>query len=272
MVLTEDIIKRAIYESINEVIDEDRVEQQDGTVEIDNFDNVRRMMSFNDNGDTLYFVEIIKRKKDNPNMIDSREFLKQYYFKSIDEFNDAEGTIKTLCKALGARAYIYLNARSSAEVDKYTKIYADRFRRHRGMAERFSNNPKAFAAGRSFDDPSRPLCFIDIDSDDDKDIDMALKIIRDSGIKPIFQYRSMNNGLHVVLPDKEAAKKLDFTPINGNLNGLSQFYKNNAKVSVEIDKPTLLYACLKPNGYGAQQARLQRAITRRDQSANRSKK
>jgi hypothetical protein len=75
----------------------------------------------------------------------------------------------------------------------------------------------------------------------------------------------MNNGLHIILPDKDAAKKLDFTPINGNLNGLSQFAKNNAKVSVEIDKPTLLYASLKPNGYDAQQARLQKFINQRNQ-------
>ena len=81
----------------------------------------------------------------------------------------------------------------------------------------------------------------------------------------------MNNGLHIILPDKDAAKKLDFSPINGNLNGLSQFYKNNAKVSLEIDKPTLLYASLKPNGYGAQQARLAKGLSMVNQNANKKK-
>ena len=265
------IIKKALNESIKKFIEEDRTELQTGEIEVDNFQNVREIMNFAKPGDTIYFVELIKRKKDNPSMTDSRQFIKQFYFQGEDEFNKAEQSIKTLCKQLGARAYIYLNARSKAMIDKWTKIYSDRFAKNRSMARHFGNNPMAFAAGRSFDAPDRPLCFIDIDSDDFKDISMAMKIIQDAGIKPLFAYRSMNNGLHIILPNKDDAKKLDFTPINGNLNGLSQFYKNNAKVSVEIDKPTLLYASLKPNGYGAQQARFQKAINMRNSNQKRKR-
>lgn len=266
IIIDESIIKKAVRQSINEMIEEDRIEQQDGTVEIDNFENVKQIMDFANPGDTIYFVELIKRKKDNPDMMDSRQFVKQFYFKNENEFNNAEEAIKNLCQQLNCRAYIYLNARSKAMIDKYTKIYSDRFAKNRKMARHFGNNPMAYAAGRSFDEPDRPLCFVDIDSDDFKDISLAMKIIQDAGIKPLFAYRSMNNGLHVILPNKDDAKKLDFTPINGNLNGLSQFYKNNAKVSVEIDKPTLLYASLKPNGYGAQAARFAKAVQRRDKA------
>lgn len=272
IIIDESIIRKAVRQAINEMMDEDRIEQEDGTVEIDNFENVRQIMNFANPGDTLYFVELIKRKKDNPDMLDSRQFVKQFYFKDENEFNNAEQSIKNLCQQLNARAYIYLNARSKAMVDKYTKIYSDRFAKNRKMARHFGNNPMAFAAGRSFDAPDRPLCFVDIDSDDFKDISMAMKIIQDAGIKPLFAYRSMNNGLHVILPNKDDAKKLDFTPINGNLNGLSQFYKNNAKVSVEIDKPTLLYASLKPNGYGAQAARFAKAIQRRDKAQQQNRR
>lgn len=266
LIIDESIIRKAVMQSINEMIEEDRIEQQDGTVEIDNFENVKQIMNFANPGDTIYFVELIKRKKDNPDMMDSRQFVKQFYFKNENEFNNAEEAIKNLCQQLNCRAYIYLNARSKAMIDKYTKIYSDRFAKNRKMARHFGNNPMAYAAGRSFDEPDRPLCFVDIDSDDFKDISLAMKIIQDAGIKPLFAYRSMNNGLHVILPNKDDAKKLDFTPINGNLNGLSQFYKNNAKVSVEIDKPTLLYASLKPNGYGAQAARFAKAVQRRDKA------
>ena len=268
MNLFENAIKNAVRFSINKFINEDRVENSDGTIEINNFQNVKDIMKFEKPGDSLYFVEIIKRKKDNQGMIDNRQFIKQFYFKDLNEFNAAEQSIKTLCQQLNARAYIYLNPRSKTMVDKYTKIYQDRFNKNRKLARHFGNNPMAYAAGRSFDAPDRPLCFIDIDSDDFKDISMAMKIIQDAGIKPLFAYRSLNNGLHIILPNKDDAKKLDFTPINGNLNGLSNFYKRNAKVSIEIDKPTLLYACLRPNGYDAQKARLQKAINRRDKRKN----
>lgn len=272
VIINEFTIKNALRYAINKMLNEERTEMEDGTVEVDNFQNVREIMNFTKPGDTLYFVELIKRKKDNPDMTVSREFIKQFYFLSEKEYNDAEPTIKTLCQQLKCRAYIYLNARSKAIVDKYTKIYTDRFAKNKKLAKRFGNNPMAFAAGRSFDAPDRPLCFIDIDSDDFKDISMAMKIIQDAGIKPLFAYRTMNNGLHVILPNKDDAKKLDFTPITGDLSGLSQFYKNNAKVSIEIDKPTLLYSSLIPNGYDEQIERLDAGIQQRDKQQQQQNK
>jgi hypothetical protein len=120
----------------------------------------------------------------------------------------------------------------------------------------------AIAAGRSYDDvlegPERSICFVDVDSDDQNDINATMQIRQQAGIKPLFAYRSLNNGIHIVLPDKDAAKKLDFTPLTGNLQGLGRRAKLNAKVSLEIDKSTLLYACLEPQGYAAQNARFAR--------------
>lgn len=259
--IDENVVRRIVRESINRLINEDRTEMNDGSVEIDNFENVKEILKFTKPDDTIYFCEIIKRDKDNPgqkSQFYAGQYLKQFYFKSLDEFEQAEGEIKNLCKKENARAYIYLNARSKAEIDKWTAINAQRFRKHPKMRQVFGNNPKAYAAGRSFDAPNRPLCFIDIDSDDFNDIKAAMKIIQDAGIKPLFAYRSLNNGLHIVLPDKEAAKKLDFSSITGDLTGLSKRAKMNAKVGVEIDKPTLLYACLKPQGYDAQNQRFAR--------------
>ena len=251
-------VTKEMAKLITEGLTEGRTVEDDGTVEVDNFDKIRSMLQFKGDGDTLYFVYIQRRKKDNPYMRESREFVKEYYFKNLKEFDASIDEIRNICKTHNARAYIYLNARSSKTVDKWTEINNGRFRRHHTMGEKFQWNAKSLAAGRSLDEPDRPLCFIDIDSSDMNDIKTAMKIIRSSGIKPLYAYRSLNNGLHVILPDKDAAKKLDFTPINGDLNGLSQFAKNNAKVSVEIDKPVLLYAALKPNGYDKQYARMQK--------------
>ena len=68
-------------------------------------------------------------------------------------------------------------------------------------------------------------------------------------------YRSLNNGIHIILPNVEDAKKLKFDIINGDLRGKSRRVQMNAKVGLEIDKPVLLYAHLKPQGYAKQQAR-----------------
>ena len=258
IIISESAIRNALRQSINEMMDEDRVELPNGAVEIDNFENVREMMKFDNPGDTIYFVQLMKRDKDNPGQHSPRnaaQYIKNYFFKSIDEFNAAEKEIKYLCASERARACIFLNPRSKAVIDKYTSNYLRRVHGNRDTA-------MAIAAGRSFDSvlegPERSICFVDVDSADQNDINMTMKIIQDAGITPLFAYRSMNNGIHIILPDKEAAKKLDFTPITGDLSGLRRRAKLNAKVSLEIDKSTLLYAFLKPQGYGKQDARFTR--------------
>ncbi len=256
-------IKHIIRESINNFIKEnieteDRTEFDDGTVEVDNYEEIAKLLDFKNPNDTVYFVQIVKRDKDNPGQkskYNAAQYLKEYYFEGLDEFKNAEQEIKTICKQQSARAYIYMNARSKSIIDKWTQINLQRMSRHRGMNDKFGGNAKALAAGRSFDDPSRPLCFIDVDSDDPKDINMTLQIIDYNGIKPLYTYRSLNNGIHIILPNVEDAKKLKFDIINGDLRGKSRRVQMNAKVGLEIDKPVLLYAHLKPQGYAKQQAR-----------------
>lgn len=254
-----DIIRESVNILLNENIEtEDRTELTNGYVEVDNYQAIGNLLEFKKPNDTIYFVQIIKRDKDNPGQksrYNAAQYLKEYYFEGLDEFLNAEQEIKSLCKQENARAYIYMNARSKAVIDKWTQINLQRMNKHRGMKDKFGGNAKALAAGRSFDDPSRPLCFVDVDSDDQRDIDMTLQIINYMGIKPLYTYRSLNNGIHIILPNVEDAKKLKFDIINGDLSGQSRRVKMNAKVGLEIDKPVLLYACLKPQGYGKQQAR-----------------
>ena len=251
-------INKVLKKFINEVIDEDRTELQDGLVEVDNFEAIKKLMKFENPGDTLYFIQIKKRDKDNPgqkSQFQAAMHLKEYYIRSLDELNRAEQEIKTLCANESARAYIWLNARSSAVVDKYAERNRRAWSNNPYLLKKYGRKYSALAAAKSLDTDDRPLCFVDVDSDDPKDIDMVLQIIKNANIKPIYQYRSLNNGLHIILPNKEDAKKLDFSSVNGDLSGMNKVVKMNAKVGVEIDKPVLLYACLKPQGYDKQQAR-----------------
>lgn len=66
MKINEDIIRKALYESLNEMMDEDRIENNNGTVEVDNFAEIGKLLDFKVPNDTIYFVQIIKRDKDNP--------------------------------------------------------------------------------------------------------------------------------------------------------------------------------------------------------------
>ena len=64
-------IKHIIRESINNFIKEnieteDRTEFDDGTVEVDNYEEIAKLLDFKNPNDTVYFVQIVKRDKDNP--------------------------------------------------------------------------------------------------------------------------------------------------------------------------------------------------------------
>jgi len=261
--ITESQLHDIIAEATNMVlqhmaINEDRSVLNDGSVEIDNFDNCASMMQYTNPGDTVYFVQIVKRDKDNPGVrsqFNACTYLKEFYFKSDAEFRGAENEIKTLCKSLNARAYIYMNPRSKAVIDQYTQREIQKISRHRELQKQYGGHEMALAAGRSLDIPERPICFIDIDTDDFNVIRQVQQMLRDANITPLFAYRSLNNGLHIVLPNKEDAKKLDLSQVNGKGWNKTRYMAMNAKVSVEIDKPTLLYACLKPQGYAKQEAR-----------------
>ena len=258
MLISESVIKNAVRQAINEMINEDRTELPNGAVEVDNFEPLKEIMKFDKPGDTLYFIQIKKRDKDNPGQrskFQAAMHLKEYYIKSIQELEAVEDEIKDICKRERARAYIWLNSRSKAVVDTYTKRNMSYWKKHPHEGYKYGWKAQALAAAKSLDIDERPLCFIDVDSDDQNDINMTMKIIQDAGIKPLYAYRSLNNGIHIILPNKEDAKKLDFSPINGNLKGASRKAQMNAKVGIEIDKPALLYACLIPQGYGRQQAR-----------------
>lgn len=265
--IDEKLISKYIRESIQQIIEndieEDRTELPNGKVEIDNFSEIYKLLNFKTNNDNIYFVQIIKRDKDNPGQksrYNAAQYLKEYYFEGLDDFKNAEQEIKNVCDKENARAYIYMNPRSKKVIDQWTDINAKRFRKYPEMGRKFNWNAKALAAGRSFDDPSRPLCFVDVDSDDQNDIDMVLQIIKYKGLTPLYTYRSLNNGIHIILPDVQQAKELKFDIINGDLSKADKRTKMNAKVSLEIDKPVLLYACLSPQGYSAQQARFNRMV------------
>lgn len=267
--LTEDRFYNMISEAAEKLatdmylkyLNEDRTEFNDGTVEIDNFDNCADMMQYTHPGDTIYFVQIVKRDKDNrgiKSMFNACQYIKEYYFKSDAEFRAAESEIKTICASLNARAYIYMNPRSKAVIDKYTQIEINKIRHNRELQKRYGGHEMAVAAGRSLDIPERPICFIDIDTDDFNVIKKVQEMLKAANITPLFAYRSLNNGLHIVLPNKDDAKKLDLSLVNGAGWDKTRRMAMNAKVGIEIDKPTLLYAKLVPQGYDMQNRRFAR--------------
>lgn len=72
-----------------------------------------------------------------------------------------------MCKATNSRAYIHPNKRSMISITDYANnVLRHRFERHHNRYRK--GHEVEIAAGQSKDWPERKLCFLDIDSDDER--------------------------------------------------------------------------------------------------------
>jgi hypothetical protein len=84
---------------------------------IDNFELIKPFLNFSDD-DYLYFLQIIKFRKDNPELETNHRSICDYYIKSLNHLNKVESDIKAICNATNSRATISINASSFTKAAK----------------------------------------------------------------------------------------------------------------------------------------------------------
>lgn len=125
----------------------------------DNTLNIASFMSYNK--DDFYFIQIIKRRKDNPIMVRDAVILKNYYVDSMDGFFDTMVRVRSTCDFENARAYIRLNKRNYKHLGM--KVL------NRALVYVSSNNNKPLSnvfdavAGEFHNDPDKKW-LIDVDN------------------------------------------------------------------------------------------------------------
>jgi hypothetical protein len=82
---------------------------------IDNFDKIRNMLKFT-SGDTFYFLQVLKRRKDNPDLGKDMVHIADYYIDSLEKFDFIQPIVINQCNAENARAYFRLNIRDAKKV------------------------------------------------------------------------------------------------------------------------------------------------------------
>lgn len=82
---------------------------------VNNFDQIRELLSF-DSEDEFYFVQILQRKKDNPDNAhgsnNSSRLIKAYYINSLEKFDRQKDEMIHFADFFNARVGINLNKRS----------------------------------------------------------------------------------------------------------------------------------------------------------------
>lgn len=79
---------------------------------INNFEHIRSLLNF-DTSEDFYFLQIIKRRKDNPDLPRDMKLIDNYFIYSIEDFDKLESKIINQCNENNARAYFRLNRRNS---------------------------------------------------------------------------------------------------------------------------------------------------------------
>ena len=195
---------------------------------VNNFEQLYKFIKhhtfFKDNDFLL--GEIIKRRKDNPNIVKDNYVCVHYFIKSIDDLKNKEHDIISICDALNARFYINPNVKNFKNVTmeclgEFQKIL---------VSEKY-NTIKKLVTGTSSRSITRQndIWLVDIDEDmldKEDEIIQTINSLRPVGDKILDRFET-NSGCHL-LTRKFDSKSFDDV----------DDYKT---VEVKRNSPTLIY-------------------------------
>lgn len=254
MVFNEKDIQYLVTESVKKILSE-------GQTLVDNFDMVANMLDINSDDD-FHFVQIMKRKKDNPNdditkgnYYGGTWYLCGFRVHNAQELMALKPQIIDICTKENARAYISINNRSDKDTDSYIKIFKKQFRptdaRFKYADQIVPGNAKTGPNWKGV--RKRVLVDIDVPQDaktpeGDNIWDEVRYLIKMVGITPITEYTTPSGGLHIVLPDKEDKKYYYLKRMFQRFDNW-QDKGNYSTVHPKEDGKIILYSNVKTKGY-----------------------
>lgn len=195
---------------------------------INNFDLIRSYLKFENSGD-FYFIQLISRRKDNPELDKAQYVRKTYYIYSLEGFDKKREEIIHFCEYYNARAYIHFTKRNNETISKHMvqDIVRDYFNGVRDFSHLWET-----VCGQHCEKPKTWV--IDIDKKDNESIEdqILLATNRINSCMPfgnkIVATIPTKNGVHLIT---EPFNLLDFK------NG----YKFETVPDVHKNNPTVLY-------------------------------
>ena len=198
---------------------------------INNFQQISKLLQFRSDDD-FYHLQIIKRKKDHPEIGSNSLVIKTYYIKSEDHLAKVEPEIIAMCDFHGARACINLNRRSFEKMAFHTlKKVTDQI-----MNKDFKSVRKAYeSVCGAYANESNKKWIIDIDNisidgfnHQDNMIQLRSRIIElqiEAGHLQSMNFIRTKSGIHIIS-----------APFN-----LQKFREEFPDIDVHKDNPTILY-------------------------------
>lgn len=193
---------------------------------IDNLNLILPFLKF-ESKDDFYYLQILQRKKENPQLGSNSRVIKNYYIRSEQYLLDRYDEIKKLCDVFNARASIRLNKRSYEKVGMKTMV---------NLANTMMNKEYEFL-GKSYDracglghNDTEKKWILDFDFQLDKE-DLEIYINYINSLEP-------SPGTNKILAN--IPSKSGFHLITSPFN-IEKFKFNFNFVEIHKDNPTNLY-------------------------------
>jgi hypothetical protein len=190
---------------------------------IDNFELIKPLLSF-DSEDDLYYIQVMQRKKENPDIGTNTRTIKEYYFNNLAYLESRYDEIKKLCNFFNARAGLRLNKRSARKVALKTLQNISENLIHEAHISIKSAYSKA--CGQCHNDKNKKW-IVDIDT---KNIDHVDKVK-----SAIYKCEPRNIVLYATIPSV-AGMHLITSPFN-----VQEFKSMGFTEDIHKDNPTNLY-------------------------------
>ena len=192
---------------------------------INNFENIKEFLDFHSD-DVFYFIQVLKRRKDNPDMKTDVVVVREYFVDNINYLEQKMPDIIDVCTKHNGRATIRLNKRSYKKIatkmliDIAQKIDADQFK---AVKSSFSSMAGTYPSEKN------KTWFLDIDIEDMDKIDFSaleeeLNISSPTGEKILKKIPS-KTGFHLLVKPFDAR----------------QFKNKFPFIDIKKDSPTNLF-------------------------------
>ena len=191
---------------------------------VNNSEQIRELLKFPDEN-SFYFLEVIKRHKENPEMLTGQKLIRDFTIRSFEEYDELLPKIVELCEEHTARAYLRLNLRNDKNIAFAFNVALAQILKDEQYSRLGNLYTKIIGGNPS--DPNKTWV-IDLDGDEAKpercnEIADFIRSLREDAIVAILPTL---NGVHLIA-----------RPFNRAF--LSRRFPS---IDVHKDNPTILYA------------------------------
>jgi hypothetical protein len=190
-----------------------------------NFEQIRSFLKLE--ADYFYFIQIIQRKKEIPELGSNNRIIRSYMIDSVEKFDKCRDEIISMCEHFNARAYIHLNRR------KWDRISLECLRHNaelvaNGQHDAIKSSLETVIGRHNCEPKGHKTWIVDIDTRDEA-LDRAVQEFINLQCDPIGPKIIANiptkNGNHLIT-----------TPFNSLTFG-TQY----PEIDIHKDNPTVLY-------------------------------